>query len=192
MTNFNRFWIKEHLTGKRGEQAALARAMGINADKMSKIMRGERQIKADELPGMLKFFGVSLRDGDSQPASGFSESEATPFTPKQGDATNHLLAAFLATRRAPEIFEAKTHALGFAILAGDLLAVEMTGTAAMNDLVLCTLADPQTGAANTLLRRYAPPWALSGALPPDAAIRTNTADGSFAILGVVRAVLRRA
>lgn len=59
-------WIKARLTGVHGEQAALAREMGIDGDKMSKILRGLRQVKASEVPGVMRFFGVSEHEMDQE------------------------------------------------------------------------------------------------------------------------------
>jgi hypothetical protein len=51
-------WIAARLTGKRGEVADLARAMGVSLDKASKTIKGERKVQASEIPGLLSFFGV--------------------------------------------------------------------------------------------------------------------------------------
>lgn len=60
MNHIDAEWIKDRLTGKRGEMAALARAMGIDSDKMSKVMRGERRVQPEEIPGALEFFNETL------------------------------------------------------------------------------------------------------------------------------------
>lgn len=52
-------WIKGQMSGKRGEQTALAKAMGIDKDKMSKILKGRRQVQLKEMEGALRFFGFS-------------------------------------------------------------------------------------------------------------------------------------
>ncbi|MBL4767871.1 MAG: helix-turn-helix transcriptional regulator [Rhodobacteraceae bacterium] len=49
-------WIKDRLTGKRGEQARLAERMGVDPDKVSKILSGTRQVKPHELPHVMAFF----------------------------------------------------------------------------------------------------------------------------------------
>lgn len=58
-------WIKERLTGERGEKAALARALNIEPEKVSRILSGDRQIKAGEVPLIRQFFasaGLSPND----------------------------------------------------------------------------------------------------------------------------------
>ena len=49
-------WIKERLTGEHGEQVRLAEAMGIDGDKLSKVLRGQRRVQAKEIPGAIAFF----------------------------------------------------------------------------------------------------------------------------------------
>ncbi|SMP36551.1 hypothetical protein [Shimia sagamensis] len=46
----------ERLTGEHGEQTRLAEAMGIDSDKLSKILKGKRRVQAKEVPGALAFF----------------------------------------------------------------------------------------------------------------------------------------
>lgn len=50
-------WIKSRLSGRHGEQAQLARAMGIDNDKLSKTLRGLRRVQPEEIPAVLAFFG---------------------------------------------------------------------------------------------------------------------------------------
>lgn len=59
-------WIKKRLGDDRGRKAELARAMGIEADKLSKILGGTRNIKAEEVPKILKFFGAIQEPLDPQ------------------------------------------------------------------------------------------------------------------------------
>lgn len=56
MQIINAEWIKQRLTGRRGEQAELARAIGVTPDVVSKILRGERRVQAHEIPKILAHF----------------------------------------------------------------------------------------------------------------------------------------
>lgn len=49
-------WIKERLTGQRGQLTRLADAIGISRQKMTKIMTGERRVQASEIPAIVSFF----------------------------------------------------------------------------------------------------------------------------------------
>lgn len=42
-------WIRARLTGKRGELADLARAMGVKPDIVTKILKGERRVQPGEM-----------------------------------------------------------------------------------------------------------------------------------------------
>lgn len=55
-------WIKARLTGVRGEQVRLAECMGINPDKLSKVLSGARQVQPQELPGVYAYFNETLPD----------------------------------------------------------------------------------------------------------------------------------
>lgn len=57
-------WIKARLTGERGEQARLAEAMGIDNDKISKVLKGIRRVQPDEIPRVLAFFQAEQADAD--------------------------------------------------------------------------------------------------------------------------------
>lgn len=49
-------WIEARLTGKRGELAALARAIGVDATQISKIRSGERRVQPEEMAKIKAFF----------------------------------------------------------------------------------------------------------------------------------------
>lgn len=53
-------WIKERLTGRRGEKADLARALQITPERLSKILSGERNIQPNEFIPLLHFFGFEI------------------------------------------------------------------------------------------------------------------------------------
>lgn len=53
----DRHWILDRLTGKRGEKADLARALGIPSHHLSKILSGERRLTPHEADAARQFFG---------------------------------------------------------------------------------------------------------------------------------------
>lgn len=57
-------WIRSRLTGQHGEQERLAEAMGINGDKLSKILAGKRRVQAAEVPGAIAFFSTDYSEPD--------------------------------------------------------------------------------------------------------------------------------
>lgn len=58
MEKIDAAWIKARLTGEHGEKKRLADAMGIAETKLSKILSGERLIKAAEVPAVMAFFAT--------------------------------------------------------------------------------------------------------------------------------------
>lgn len=52
-------WIEARLTGARGEKAALARAMGVTPDVVTKILTGQRRVQPEEMTVILSHFGAS-------------------------------------------------------------------------------------------------------------------------------------
>ncbi|MFV1504986.1 hypothetical protein VWY03_05000 [Phaeobacter sp. JH20_09] len=56
MEEINAEWLKSHLDGSRGEQSRLSRETGISPDKITKILKGRRQVQAAEAPLIYRFF----------------------------------------------------------------------------------------------------------------------------------------
>lgn len=53
-------WIKARMSGKRGEQAELARALDITATQVSLMLKGKRQVQPQEVPKLLDFFNEEI------------------------------------------------------------------------------------------------------------------------------------
>ncbi len=68
MEQVNADYIRKHLTGRRGEMADLARAMGIDDSKLSKIMSGNRKVQASEVPAVVGFFERGIAEPVGVPA----------------------------------------------------------------------------------------------------------------------------
>ena len=50
-------WLTARMSGKRGEKARLAEALGIGPDQVAKILNGVRRIQPEEVPKLLAFYG---------------------------------------------------------------------------------------------------------------------------------------
>ncbi len=59
-------WLRARLDGDRGKKAELAEALGIGADKVSKMISGARKPQAEEIPKILAFFGVTTAQVDPE------------------------------------------------------------------------------------------------------------------------------
>lgn len=66
MDVINAEWIRKRLGNERGKQARLAEAMGIDNDKMSRILAGKRKVQAKEVPGVLAFFAAEQEASPEQ------------------------------------------------------------------------------------------------------------------------------
>lgn len=56
MEKIDRIWLKEKLGNERGAKAEVSRVLGISADKVSRILSGERKIQADEATTLFNYF----------------------------------------------------------------------------------------------------------------------------------------
>ncbi|MBM2293809.1 helix-turn-helix transcriptional regulator [Sulfitobacter pseudonitzschiae] len=110
MDVINATWIKARLTGERGEQARLAEAMGIDNDKMSRILKGKRRVQPEEIPKVLKYFNVDTELDNAQ-------KSMTQVDSPTADANQSLIPVYDVAASAghgmiPE-YEAQTHSLAF-------------------------------------------------------------------------------
>lgn len=75
-------WIKQRLSGARGEKTRLAEAMGVDTHVVSKIINGTRQVHITEAPKIVRFFEdqapqpATAKQRLSQAISEVSEQEA--------------------------------------------------------------------------------------------------------------------
>lgn len=59
--NIDRFWIRERLEGApRGTRNNLAQHLGIDPNKLTKILNGTREVQQDEVPKLLSFFNARI------------------------------------------------------------------------------------------------------------------------------------
>ena len=60
-------WIRARLSARHGSQKALADAIGMPPDQLTKIMKGGRQVKAHEIPKILAYFNENQQPGLREP-----------------------------------------------------------------------------------------------------------------------------
>lgn len=68
-------WLADHLGDDRGKRAALAEALGVTPDKVSKMLAGTRKPQAEEIPTILAFFGEADPSADPELAAIWRELE---------------------------------------------------------------------------------------------------------------------
>lgn len=57
-------WIAARLGKSRGAKAALADAMGVGQDVVSKILNGKRRVQPEEIPRVLAYFDEPATEDD--------------------------------------------------------------------------------------------------------------------------------
>lgn len=95
-------WIRERLLGTRGEQSRLAEAMGIDNDKMSKVLKGKRRVQPEEIPKVLEFFDEA-RPERSDPGEEAPNKALVPVYDVAASAGHGAVADY----------EPQTHSLAF-------------------------------------------------------------------------------
>lgn len=172
-----------------------ARRLGIKPSTYLGHENGSRGIKQDKAVLYARAFNVRpewlLYGAGSPPEptrrapSGFSEPEVEPL--KMDFARRAELRRTLPADDA-SIWTLRRAVPGLALLAGDVLIVALDAPPRPGDIALANVADLQTGTAQTVIRRYLPPW-LAAAGPSEAPQPIDD-EGRVAIRGVVRRVVR--
>jgi transcriptional regulator with XRE-family HTH domain len=179
-------WIRARLTGRHGELKALADASGLTPDKITKILKGERRVTAQEIPRIVAFF--------AEPGQSFAENAADfrqHVAPVGSTAGIKMLASALCPELSqPEVYRVRNAAPCAGLLAGDLLIVELGMTAQPGDLVIATIADTSQDVQKTLIRRFWPPLLVPVALDDDLPAVAADADQSIGVVASIKAVAR--
>jgi len=179
-------WIRARLTGRHGELKALADAVGLEPDKITKILKGARAVKAQEAPRIAAFFHPEM--------PGFSDGEPAflhQAQPINASAQVQAVAATLCPRlRKPEAYRVKQAAPAAGLLAGDILVVELGMTARPGDLVITTIADTVHDSHATMIRRYWPPLIVPISAEDPFPAMQSEGDQAAAIVASVKAVAR--
>jgi hypothetical protein len=178
-------WIKQHLTNRHGELAELARGTGIAADKITKILNGQRRVSAKEAADIHRYLSPATPTGFSAPATAFTV-QATPVPVVPG-----LVSQLAPGVRRPLAYQIARAMASFMLAAGDVLIIDTDLTSGDTGLVVVTLFDASTGNAETQLRRA---WhqqliAIDPA-DPEPVIALDK-DGRCGIIGTVAASYRR-
>lgn len=149
---------------------------------------------ATSLAKLAPILGVTvgwLMDGETdRQVTGMSE-DAASFTPKPG---SHNPIAEIFTSSGQNV--AMTHRVSvampaFGMLPGDLLVCDLSRLPRPGELAIATVTDEEAGSAISLVRRYLPPWLLSGELTSDPKLERTDLLGvtiRYPIVGVIRGV----
>lgn len=178
-------WIEARLTGRHGEKAEIARAIGVKSKQISEILSGARRVQHDEALRLLEYFGESA-PGDTGHPPGFGEGTVAALVPERGTPADEILRVARQTFQHPQLYRATRGDQLSAIVAGDLLIVNLGQEPDDGQTVVCTLTDLDTGTGETFVKRLARPWLLTASDQ----VRIEDDDQSIGILGPVVGIIR--
>jgi hypothetical protein len=178
-------WIRRHRTGRHGELKALADAVGVEPDKITKILNGTRQVKSHEAPRIAAFF-LQGEGFAERPESYASHASPVNVTGR----LRMMIAALCPDVANPEVYRVRVSALAAGILAGDLLVVQLGADAQPGDLVVTTIADVVNDTQTTLIRQFWPPLIVPMSQDDPFPALSASESQSAAIVACVKAVAR--
>lgn len=179
-------------------QTALADRVGVNKGFMSEVVSGKKYPSVETLMAIAAALGVpvvALFD-DAPTDQGAARAEpagmaedATPYTPAattHGDPVRTLYAS--RARNAAITHRAAVDMPGFGITAGDLLVCDLSRLPSPGEVTVAVAVDTDTGTAQTMIRRYTPPFLLAGAAlaATTIAIETSGIDIRHPVIGIIR------
>lgn len=183
---------------------AISLAAGVSAGTVSELLRDpQRSPSVETLRAIARELGTSfmwLAEGSlpNDPPRGMRESAAEPWLPRPSGerpdlyrSPDDVISVVAPRARHGATWRCKTQAPLFGILPGDILVIDLKRTARDGEIVLANVADLNTGAASTVLRKLATPYLLS-ADPSDTAPPLVVDGARTVVLGPVVAVIRSA
>lgn len=95
-------WIRRHLGAERGAQAKMSRATGIKPDHLNRIIKGNRQIKAHEIPLIYRYFFPDPQSQDQHGDDGWAEFQSLwhQLTPEEQTLLKGFAKGQIASRGA--------------------------------------------------------------------------------------------
>ena len=166
-----------HENGSRGYRAGAAeryaRAFGTTAEYL--------------LFGRKDGAGEIRYETPQHEAGGFAESELTPWEGPRRNDTPDPIAALAPGAGHPTAYRLGKAVPGFSLLKGDVVILDLKTPAKRDDIVVARIVDTDIGDAQTVLRRYLPPYLVTATSAEPSEIAD---DGDIAIMGPVVASFR--
>lgn len=146
---------------------------GLGSTFISELFRNpDRSPTIAKMEAIARALGVDpawLISGASDRVNSLTRSVAEPWTPPDpggqrqdlAEGRRKLMRTLAPSALNPAGFALTSSAFPFGLLEGDVLVIDLKAPARDGDLVIATIADPQTGTAKTVLRRYLSPYLLS-------------------------------
>lgn len=131
--------------------------------------------RLSSVEALAQTLGVSLAylaEGrtDNEGPPGMRESDAAPWRlpppsgqrPDLADPQRRLPQLLAPRGRTLETYSLSHDMPGFGLYSGDVLVIDLKTPPEAGDLVLATVVDLSTGSGSTVLRRFLPPYLISG------------------------------
>lgn len=202
--------LKRLMDAQGTNPAALSRKAGLNHTFIRDILKGHtRSPKVENMQKLAGALNITVQDlvedsdlllaESAQPVPpggkkpGFSETQLDPWAPPEISAHRELqpramLVDLAPDARHPTALRLREAVFGFALLAGDVVVVDLNARAEPGNIVVVNSAT-DSGDAVTLIRRFHPPYLISGDPQDTTAL---LADGArHAIMGPVVASFRQ-
>jgi transcriptional regulator with XRE-family HTH domain len=158
-------------SGRSGRELSIA--AGLSANTVTEIEANpQRSPRISAVQALADALGVSLSylaEGITGNGAriGFSESDAAPWVPAPSgqrpdrtEAQTRIARTLAPNSQQVATFEVTTGMPGFNLDRADVLVIDMKAPAAQGDLVVATVANLETAAATTVVRRYLPPYLI--------------------------------
>lgn len=188
-------WFKQQQKRAGVTAEDIAREMGRDRTAVSHIYTGRRRMSLEWAKVFARVLGVQLDDvlqhagviDDDEPARAalaFSESDATPWQGRGGEAEKvaAVVRAFGGERAGVDVWTVRGNAMALGgLLPGDRMLVDthQSERCRAGDVVIAQVYNRHT--AETVLRRYEPPVLVAASGDP-AAGRVLVVDGSNVVI----------
>lgn len=167
----------EHWRKARGlSQAQLGKMIGSDQTSISRFEAGERRPSAQQTVALAAALGIDARDllprRSGAPVSGAAAGSAAP-APRTALRRLSDTLADLAARPGFDVWQVRDRSMQMAgYLPGDFMLVHQLGDEAasllhVGDAVIAQVMSASSGEAETVFRRFDPPFLMPASVDPD-------------------------
>lgn len=192
-------WLKAVAQYMNQSLSELALNAGLAASTLTRYMNdrsGKLSVTERTLDAVARYTGVPKNVFPGQRSlPGFGESEVVPFDAGSAEPppqwVHTAVAAHKGNRNGVDAWVMKGWALDLlGILPGDVIMIDQNRRPKAGDIVCAQLRDLATGRAETVMRRYEPPFLLTYSAKTGPSRPEQVDDDRVVIVGVEVGVIR--
>lgn len=192
-------WLRAVAQHMNQSLSELALNSGLAASTLTRFMNdrsGKLTVTDRTLDAVARYTGVPKNVLPGQRSlPGFGESEVVPFEAGSAEPppqwVHTAVAAHKGNRNGVDAWVMKGWALDLlGILPGDIIMIDQNRRPKAGDIVCAQLRDLATGRAETVMRRYEPPFLLSYSAKTGPSRPEQVDDDRVIIIGVEVGVIR--